>query len=272
MSNLKKLLEHNDFSFKKKFGQNFLKDENILTRIVEESEVDDKTIVIEIGVGAGVLTKKLASKCAQVIGYEIDKTLQPIIDTNLQECKNINIIYEDFLTRDIKKDLETQHYDKLYVVANLPYYITTPIITKIIELDLNVEKIVIMIQKEVADRFAAKPGSKDYNSLTIFIQYFYDVKKLFQVDRTAFMPMPNVDSTVLALIHNKRYQVINEEVFFKLVKDSFHHKRKTLKNNLTSYPLEKIEDILKKYHMDLTTRAEQISIEIFVEIANRLAI
>lgn len=271
MSDLKNLLDSNQFSFKKKFGQNFLKDENILNKIVDESEVDEKTLVLEIGVGAGVLTKKLASKCAGVIGYEIDKTLEKIISTNLKEHQNISIIYDDFLNRDIEKDLSSYTYDKLYVVANLPYYITTPIITKIIESKLKAERIVIMIQKEVADRFSAKPGTKDYNSLTIFINYYYDVKKLFQVSRTAFMPAPNVDSTVLALNYHPKYNIINESIFFKLVRDSFQHKRKTLKNNLNGYPLDKVEEILKKYNMNLTTRAEQISIEIFVEIANTLA-
>ena len=168
-------------------------------------------------------------------------------------------------------DIKDYHYKKLSVVANLPYYITTPIIVKIIEDKIPVDKIVVMVQKEVGNRFKATPNTKEYNSLSIFLNYYFDVKKILDVSRNVFIPKPNVDSIVVMFTkkENKLY-LKNEEIFFKLVKDSFKYKRKTLKNNLKNYDLLKIENVLKKHNLDLSTRAEAIPIEIFAEISNEL--
>jgi len=268
---MNEILEKNNFKFSKKFGQNFIIDENIINNIINKSEIDKNTLVIEIGPGAGSLTYKLAHVAKNVLAYEIDTNLKEILQENLKNESNIEIIFEDFLIRNVKEDLKKYQYNKLYVVANLPYYITTPIIVKLIEDDLNVDKIVVMVQKEVGDRFKAKPNTKEYSSLSVFLDYYYDVRKLIDVSRNVFIPRPNVDSIVVEFIKKENRLILkNKELFFKLVKDSFKQKRKNLRNNLREYDLEIIEKILKKYNFDLNVRAEQLSIEIFAEIANSL--
>ena len=260
-----------DFNFKKKFGQNFLKDENILKNIVEKSNVDEDTLVIEIGVGSAFLTYYLSEKAKNVIGYEIDESLKEIINNQLKNKNNIEIIYNDFLKCNPIKDIEKYDFKKLYVVANLPYYITTPIITKLIDDKLPIEKIVVMVQKEVGDRFNAKPNTKDYNSLTIFLNYYFNIKKLMDVSRNSFIPKPNVDSSIIEFTRiNNKYKVNNKKLFFKLVRDSFKFKRKNLRNNLKEYNLEKIEEGLNKLGKDLTVRAESLTIEDFIFISNYL--
>ena len=264
-------LDEKNFRFKKNFGQNFIVDKNVIENIIKSADIDEETLVIEIGPGAGSLTTALVTKAKNVLCYEIDENLRPILNENLNDYSNVKIIFKDFLECDVKKDIEEFEYKKLYVVANLPYYITTPIINKIIDDKIDVEKIVIMVQKEVGDRFKANPGSKDYNSLSIFLKYYFDINKVLDVSRNVFLPKPNVDSIVVEFVKKKdKLYVKNEELFFKLVKDSFRQKRKTLRNNLKNYDLDKIESVLRKYDMNLTTRAEQISIEIFADIANNL--
>lgn len=266
--NQKDFIKDYDFKFKKKFGQNFLTDDNILNNIVDSANIDDETLVIEIGCGAGALTKKIVNVAKNVIGYEIDETLKPILST----INGADIIFCDFLKRDVKKDLEKYSYNKLYVIANLPYYITTPIITKIIEDKLNVDKIVVMVQKEVGDRFSAKPNSKDYNSLTLFIDYYFNVKKLFVVSKNVFIPKPNVDSVVVLFEKkDKKYDVVNERIFFKLIRDSFKQKRKTLKNNLKEYDFDLIKEVLSESNFSEDVRAEALPIEMFIKISNRLS-
>lgn len=268
---MKETLENNNFSFKKKFGQNFIIDKNLISNIVMLSNIDNSTMVIEIGPGAGSLTYELAQVAKNVLCYEIDNTLEDILSNNLMGLDNVEVIYKDFLLANIKDDIKKYNYKKLYVVANLPYYITTPIIIKLIEEKIDVDKIVVMVQKEVGDRFKAIPGSKDYGSLSIFLDYYFNVKKILDVSRNVFMPKPNVDSVVIEFTKKQEKSKIKDEnVFFKLVRDSFKQKRKTLKNNLRDYDLIKIETILKRYNYDLSVRAEQLSLEIFVEIANNI--
>lgn len=265
------ILEQNNFNFKKKFGQNFIVDENIINSIVTKSAIDNETLVIEIGPGAGSLTAKLAESSKQVLCYEIDTTLKEILNENLKQYNNVDIIYQDFLEADVINDIKKYNYNKLYIVANLPYYITTPIIINVIEKKLNVDKMVVMVQKEVGDRFKANVGTKDYNSLSIYLNYYFNVKKLMDISRNIFIPKPNVDSIVVEFTKKENnYNLKNEEIFFKLIRDSFTQKRKTIRNNLKNYDLNKIEEILKKHNQDLSTRAEQITIETFVEIANNL--
>lgn len=261
----------NDFNFKKRYGQNFLNDNNILDKIVNSVEIQKEDLIIEIGPGAGALTKKLVEKTKNIICFEIDEDLKQFLSP--LEDTGVKIIYGDFLKQDINKILDDRKYDNLYIIANLPYYITTPIITKIIDDKLPVNKCIFMVQKEVCDRLKAKPNSKQYNSLSIFIDYYFEVKKVIDVSKNVFYPKPNVDSAVISLTRRltPKVNIINEEIFFKLIRDSFQYKRKTLKNNLTTYDLEKITSVLKKYNLDLSIRAEDLSIEQFAEISNALS-
>jgi len=268
---MNELLEKNDFNFKKKFGQNFIIDENIINNIVLKSNIDKDTLVIEIGPGAGSLTYFLAKSAKNVLCYEIDTTLKDILTNNLKEYDNVEIIYYDSLKINIKEDLKKYEYKKLYVVANLPYYITTPIIMKLIEDNIGVDKIVVMVQKEVGDRFKANPGTKDYSSLSVFLSYYFNVKKIMDVSKNVFIPRPNVDSIVVEFNKKeKNYNVKDEKILFKLIRDSFEFKRKTLRNNLKGYDLDKIENVLERHNLDLSVRAEQIPLELFIEISNEL--
>ena len=266
---LKQEIEENHFNFKKKYGQNFIVDKNIIHSIIKKSEIDKETLVIEIGSGAGALTVELGRNAKNVIAYEIDETLKPILEKNI--TPNTEVIYADFLKRNISEDIKKYNYKKLYVIANLPYYITTPIIIKLIETKINFDKIVVMVQKEVGDRFKAKPKTKEYNSLSVFLNYYFNITKLLDVSRNVFMPKPNVDSIVVCFTKKEnKIKVTNEERFFKLIRDSFKQKRKNLRNNLKEYNLEKISKTLSKYNLDLTVRAEALSIEIFADISNSL--
>ena len=263
-------LDRNDFYLKKKFGQNFITDENLIDSIVDKANIDKDTLVLEIGPGAGSLTCKLVKQAGQVVCFEIDTTLKNVLTENLKGFDNVDVIFEDFLAADVKKVLSNYSYHKIYVVANLPYYITTPILTRIIESELDVDKIVVMVQKEVGDRFRAKPGTRDYSSLSVYLNYYYDIKKLIDVSRNVFIPKPNVDSIVVEFDKKKHLVLKNKDLFFKLVRDSFKQKRKNLRNNLKDYDLDIIENVLAKYNFDLSCRAEQLDIEIFVDIANSL--
>ncbi|MDD5979672.1 MAG: 16S rRNA (adenine(1518)-N(6)/adenine(1519)-N(6))-dimethyltransferase RsmA [bacterium] len=259
------------FRFKKKLGQNFLTQISITRKIAQVVDDKENSLVVEIGCGDGRLTKQLCKLYSRVLGYEIDKEVIPYLYNNLKTVDNCIIICDDFMKRDLKKDLLTYQYDKLYIFGNLPYYITTPIIEKLINTNLDINEMVFMVQKEVGDRFVARPGSKDYGSITVFLNYYYDLKKEFFVSKKNFEPMPNVDSVVISFKKKENpCKVKNEELFFKLVKDSFTHKRKTLKNNLEGYNLEKVSEVLNKYDLDLSVRAENIPLEIFIEIANNL--
>lgn len=271
-TDMRSKLADNSFKIKKKFGQNFITDVNIINKIVDSSNVDKNTLVIEIGPGAGSLTYKLASKAGFVLCYEIDKDVEPILKDNLKECDNYKIIFDDFLKRDVLSDLKDYKYEKLMVIANLPYYITTPIIMKIIDDKIQPDKMVFMVQKEVGDRFKAVPGTKDYNSLSIYLNYYFNIKKVMDVSRNVFMPVPNVDSIVVSFDKKKELLYVdNYDIFFKLIRDSFKYKRKTLRNNLKGYDLEVIDKVLNKNVHNLSDRAEIIPIEVFVEIANELS-
>lgn len=268
---MKEKLEQNGFSLKKKFGQNFIVDENIINSIIEKSEIDKDTLVIEVGPGAGSLTYKLGKSAKNVLCYEIDTTLKNVLEDNIRELNNVEVIYEDFLKVNVLEDIKKYKYKKLYLVANLPYYITTPIIIKIIENSIPVDKMVVMVQKEVGDRFKATPGSKEYGSLSVFLNYYFDTKKLMDVSANIFIPKPNVDSIIVEFKKKDNIiEVKDKERFFKLIRDSFTQKRKTIRNNLKGYNLEKIESVLNKYNLDLSVRAEQLSLEIFIDIANNL--
>ncbi len=260
-----------NFKFKKSYGQNFLQDKSIINAIVDKTNICDNSLVIEVGPGSGALTRELAKVSKNVLSYEIDNRLEDTLDENLKDFSNIEIIYDDFLNRNIKSDIIKYDYEHVYFVANIPYYITTPIIIKLIESKISFEKITVMVQKEVADRFSAQVKTRDYSSITVFLNYYFDIEKLLFVSRDAFIPKPNVDSMVIALKKKeKKYEVKNEEFFFQLVRDSFRFKRKNIKNNLKAYDLNIISSVLQKYHKDLTSRAEELELAIFVDLANSL--
>lgn len=261
-----------NFKFKKSFGQNFLNDKNITKNIVDKTNIKKNSLVIEVGPGSGALTIELAKVAKQVISYEIDTRLEEILDENLREYSNTLVIYDDFLNRDIKNDIKDYEYDNIYFVANIPYYITTPILEKLIESKIDFDSITMMVQKEVADRFSAHVKTKDYSSITVFLNYYFDIEKLIYVSRNAFTPKPNVDSEVIALRRKKAIRKANnEELFFKLVRDSFKFKRKNIRNNLKNYDLNKVEEVLNKHNKDLTVRAEELELDIFIDIANNLS-
>ena len=265
------LLMLNNFEFKKSFGQNFLHDSNIIDKIVKSAGIDKGTLVIEIGPGAGSLSKQIIPLSKYSILYEIDTRLKSILDNELSIYNNYEIIFNDFLNEDVSLKIKDYNYDKLFVVANLPYYITTPIITKFIDDNVFPDRIVVMVQKEVADRFSAKVGSKDYGALTVFLNYYYNVNKLFDVSRNCFTPRPNVDSAVVSFNLKGDKLFLKDELFFrKIVKDCFQFKRKNIRNNLKGYNLELVETILRRHGYDLSCRAEMLSLEVFVDLANEL--
>lgn len=265
-------MEKYDVKFKKKFGQNFLKDINVVKKIVRSAEIDGKSLVIEVGPGGGIMTRELSMVADNVLAYEIDEELKEEHDKRLGDRDNITILFQDFLESDIVKDVEKYDYDKLYFVSNVPYYITTPIILKLIDSGLRFEKIVMMVQKEVGDRFSTKSGNKEYGSITVLLNYFYNIKKEFFVSRKQFVPEPNVDSVIISFSEKSDKLSLNDFKFFeKLVRDSFQYKRKTLRNNLKGYDLDKVSIVLEKYGKDLNVRAEALDVEVFVEIANELS-
>ena len=262
----------NGFNFKKKFGQNFIKDKRIVERIVSETEIPDDTLVIEVGPGKGILTSEIIKKAKYVISYEIDLELKPYLDEKFVDSDNLEIIYDDFMNRNVEEDIEKYNFKHLYFIANVPYYITTPILMKLITLNISVEKIIMMVQEEVGNRFCASYGSKDYSSISVYLNYYFNVKKLFIVKREEFVPVPNVDSIIISLTKkDKLLDVDDYTFFFKLIKDCFQFKRKNLKNNLKGYDLEKISNILSQYNLSLSNRAEELPVEVFVAISNELS-
>ncbi|MEE3344220.1 MAG: 16S rRNA (adenine(1518)-N(6)/adenine(1519)-N(6))-dimethyltransferase RsmA [Bacilli bacterium] len=260
-----------EFDFKKSLGQNFLRDSNIIRKIVDSAEIDKDTLVIEIGPGEGAISELIVSKAKYALLYEIDNRLKTYLDRKLSFFDNYKIIYNDFLKENIKDELNNYSYDKLFVVANLPYYITTPIVEKIIDDDILPDKMVLMMQKEVALRYSASVNTKSYGSLTVLLNYYYDIDKLFDVSSKSFIPEPKVDSSVICMKKKNNRLLVKDIGFFKkLVRDSFKFKRKTLKNNLRNYDLDVISKVLDKYDLDLNVRAESLSLDIFVDMANEL--
>lgn len=266
-------LEKNKLGAKKKFGQNFLTDQNILKSIVDASEIDKDTLVIEIGPGLGSLTEHLCKSGGFVLCYEIDSDLIPLLENNLSEYNNFLVINKDILTVDINEDIKKYkgNLSKVYVVANLPYYITTPIILGLLSQTNLITRYVLMMQLEVADRICGNPKTKDYNALSIAIGYRAKASKVLRVPRTVFIPSPNVDSAVVRLdLYDKpMYLALDEEHFFKFIRVAFNQRRKTLINNLSSeYNKDFIIKMLNDNNIKLTVRSEELSIKDFVELDN----
>ncbi|MEG2457607.1 MAG: 16S rRNA (adenine(1518)-N(6)/adenine(1519)-N(6))-dimethyltransferase RsmA [Bacilli bacterium] len=254
-----------NFKYKKSLGQNFLIDKTILDKIITSSDLTDEDLVLEVGAGSGTLTKELVKTNAQVISYEIDDRLKNTL--NLITSPNLKIIFKDFLQEDLTSLLKNYKYKKLYVIANIPYYITTPIIEKVLE-ETDIYEMIIMVQKEVGNRLKAKPNNKEYGSLSVYLQYYFSISLVTDVPRECFNPSPNVDSVVIKFLKINKYKAKSEEFFFKLIKDAFHYKRKNLRNNFKEYDLSKMEKLLKDIKKDLTYRAEQLSIEDFLYLSD----
>ncbi len=266
-------MEMYDVKFKKKFGQNFIKDKRIVQRIVKVAEIGDNSLVIEVGPGGAILTKELANVSKNVLAYEIDRDLSNELFLKLKDYSNVDVLFQDFLQANLKEDISRYDFQDLFFVSNVPYYITTPILFKLIDSNLNFKKIVMMVQKEVGDRFTTKPGNRGFGAITVLLNYYFYIKKEFFVSKREFVPVPKVDSVVVSFTEKKDKLEVKDFVFFEnLVKNSFRFKRKTIRNNFIGcgYDLNIIEDVLKEYGYDLNVRAEMLSVDIFVKIANEL--
>ena len=276
----KAVLERHGFTFKKSFGQNFLTDTNILQKIVDTAEIDDQVNVIEIGPGIGALTEFLAERAAEVMAFEIDHRLVPILADTLRDFDNVTVVNEDILKVNLAQHIQNFKNPDLpiKVVANLPYYITTPILMHLIESGIPFSEFVVMMQKEVADRISAQPNTKAYGSLSIAVQYYMTAKVDFIVPRTVFVPAPNVDSAILKMVRRPEPAVAveDESFFFKISKASFTHRRKTLWNNLTGYfgKTEEVKDKLTKAldqaGLSPSVRGEALSLAEFASLADAL--
>ncbi|MDB6217244.1 16S rRNA (adenine(1518)-N(6)/adenine(1519)-N(6))-dimethyltransferase RsmA [Streptococcus vestibularis] len=276
----KAVLERHGFTFKKSFGQNFLTDTNILQKIVDTAEINKNVNVIEIGPGIGALTEFLAENATEVMAFEIDERLVPILEDTLRDHDNVKVINEDVLKADLQtrvKEFENPDLP-IKVVANLPYYITTPILMHLIESKIPFAEFVVMMQKEVADRISAEPNTKAYGSLSIAVQYYMTAKVAFVVPRTVFVPAPNVDSAILKMTRRKQplVEVKDEDFFFRVSKASFVHRRKTLWNNLTSHfgkseeVKNKLEQALENAAIKPSIRGEALSISDFARLSDAL--
>jgi len=270
---IKDVLAKHGFSFNKQFGQNFITDANLLSAIVSDAGVTKTDTVIEIGAGAGTLTKALSDSCRKVIAFEIDRNLMPVLNETLANSANVEIIIRDVMKTPMA-ELEKIAGGKYRVVANLPYYITTPIIMNFVENAQNAVSLTVMVQKEVAERLAANSGGKEYGAITVAVQSVADIKVTRIVKRDMFFPSPNVDSAVVRMDFNKnKYDITDKEFFRKTVKYAFSSRRKQLQNNLSAFfdiSKEKAMELIEKTGADKNARAETLSVEQFVKLANLL--
>lgn len=272
----KEIINKYSFAFQKKFGQNFLIDSNVLESIIRGAEITKDDFVLEIGPGIGTMTQYLCEAARQVVAVEIDKMLIPILEDTLSEYDNVEVINQDVLKVDIKSLAEEKNNGKpIKVVANLPYYITTPIIMGLFESGVPIDSITIMVQKEVADRMQTGPGSKDYGALSLAVQFYATAKVILNVSATCFMPRPNVDSAVIKLTRHKEptVNVADEKLMFKIIRASFNQRRKTLVNGLKNSPelsfsKEQIVKAIEKIGKPETIRGEALTLEEFAELAN----
>ena len=274
------VLERHGFTFKKSFGQNFLTDTNILQKIVDTAEIDQNVNVIEIGPGIGALTEFLAESAAEVMAFEIDDRLIPILADTLGRFDNVTVVNQDILKTDLQTQIQNFKNPDLpiKVVANLPYYITTPILMHLIESKIPFSEFVVMMQREVADRISAEPNTKAYGSLSIAVQYYLTAKVAFIVPRTVFVPAPNVDSAILKMVRREQplVAVRDEDFFFRVSKASFVHRRKTLWNNLTNHfgkseeVKDKLTQALGMAELEASVRGEALSMVDFARLSDSL--
>lgn len=277
-SELKELLSRHGFSFSKSLGQNFLIDKNVLDKIVSASSLTENDCVLEIGPGAGTLTRCLAKTGAKCVAVEIDKALIPILEETMAEFDNFTLINNDILKVDLKELTENYFNNKpFHVIANLPYYITTPIVMKLLEDNLPVKSMTLMVQKEVADRMCAKSGGKDYGALSVAVQYYAEPSVVTKAEPHCFMPQPKVASSVIHLKIGKKIAVDNEKLFFSIVKSAFSQRRKTLVNSLSKSPYfnfdkDKVISALNEMGLSPDIRGEKLTIEQFASLSVKLAI
>lgn len=265
-SNTKAILDKYDIYAKKNYGQNFLVEPQIVDKIAQNAIISDQSVVIEIGPGIGALTQFLSKYAKKVIAFEIDDRLLPVLDDTLSECENVEVIHQDFLNVDLHE--LTKDYEEVVVAANLPYYITTPILFKIFESKANIKQITVMMQKEVADRFAAEVNTKNYNALSIISQYHYDIRSIMKISIHVFNPKPSVDSAVVRFQHKENNLVSNEKEFFELVKACFKQRRKTILNNYGEYlqDKQKAKEYLELANIDTKRRAESLDVNAFAKL------
>lgn len=273
----KEIIQKYDFVLKKKFGQNFLIDTHVINKIISSAEITKDDLVIEIGPGIGSLTEEIVEKCGKLIAIEIDTNLVPILEEMFGEYDNFELINEDVLKIDFNKLIEENNFKKVKVVANLPYYITTPIIMNFLEKGIKVDEIIVMIQKEVAYRMNAQPNNKEYGSLSLVVQYFCDTYLVANVPQNCFMPRPNVDSAVIKLtkLENPRVEVDNPDDLISLFKIAFSQRRKTLVNCIFNsgkfnYSKAEIENKLESLDINPKARGESLNIEQYVKILKSL--
>lgn len=274
----KEVINKYSFAFQKKFGQNFLIDSNVLENIVEAAGITKDDFVLEIGPGIGTMTQYLCESARQVLAVEIDKMLIPILEDTLSEYDNVEVINQDVLKVDIKSLVEEKNNGRpIKVVANLPYYITTPIIMGLFESKVPIESITIMVQKEVADRMQTGPGSKDYGALSLAVQYYAEAKVMLNVSATCFMPRPNVDSAVIKLTRHQEspVEVKDESLMFRIIRASFNQRRKTLVNGLKNsseldFSKEEITEAIKSIGKEEIIRGEKLTLEEFAKLSNAL--
>ncbi len=262
----------------KKLGQNFLIDDDVINKIIEASQISKDDLVIEIGPGLGTLTSKLLENAGKVIAVELDKKMITILEERFKLYNNFVLLNEDILKVDLRKLINDNilNFKKVKIVANLPYYITTPIIMKLLEDRLNIESITVMVQKEVADRITAKPGEKLSGAITYSVDYYSKAEKIVFVDKKCFIPSPEVDSEVIRLVIREKPEIelLDEETFFKIIKASFMQRRKTLINGIMNSGIikdkEKIKKIIEEIGLDVNIRGEKLSIEQFANLANSI--
>ena len=272
----KEVVNKHNFKFSKSLGQNFLIDDNVIDRILEGARLSETDRIIEVGPGIGTLTREMGKVAENVVAIEIDKTLIPILKETLADLDNVEVVNEDILKVDVQGLInEKLNGGPVKLVANLPYYITTPIVMKFLEEDIPVTDIVVMVQKEVADRMNAKPSTKDYGALSVAVQYYCDTEIVAKAPRHMFVPQPNVDSIVIGLHvrDEKKYVVDNEDIFFKTVKASFGQRRKTLLNSLGGLGFlskDQIREALQAANIDEKRRGETLSIDEFANLSNEI--
>ena len=270
MSNIEILNKHN-FKFNKAYGQNFIFDKNFLKSFVTDI-VDKNTNVLEIGPGAGTLTSILCENAKRVVSFEIDKNLKPILEENLSSYNNIEVIFQDIMKVEMS-EIENIMGEEYIMVANLPYYITTPIIFKFLEIATKLKSLVIMVQLEVAERLVATPGSKDYGAITPAIDCRGDAKIIKKVNRTMFTPVPNVDSAIVKIDLKNKYNITNQKMVDDTIKCIFAMRRKTLENNIKSYfklSNEVVDNIISECNFPKQLRGERLSTEDIIKLSNNI--
>ena len=273
---VKKILEKNGFRFSKSLGQNFIVNSSVCPRMAQECGIDEKSGVIEVGPGFGVLTMELAKIAKKVVSVELDTRLLPILEDTLSDFDNIKIVNDDILKIDLKKLIEDEFAGMdVYICANLPYYITSPVIMSLLESKLPVKSITVMVQKEAAQRLCAKVGSRDSGAVTVAVNFYAEAEKLFDVSKGSFMPAPKVDSSVIRLVirENPPVKVKDEKFFFDVVKAAFGQRRKTAVNSLSSglgISKEKVAAAIKECGFDENVRAEIFTMEEFTKLSDAL--